>query len=208
MIFNHLARNKLLYISLLAYISTVIAFSMYSLAFGEEGLHPFILDTRGYVSGDQVYLLLNELGADGVQYYLNMYLYGLDFIYPLAFCVFSSLFLVKNINLKGVFKCLYFFPLALFLSDCLENILIANILLNYPDTSQVSNYVGYAISIKLALSWSVRMMLIISVFCGFATMFNSAPSRGRCNTLHKPINRCFKVQGFSWASVKKISHFI
>ncbi|MEP0940979.1 MAG: hypothetical protein ABJH63_05335 [Rhizobiaceae bacterium] len=99
-----------------------------------SGLRPFDMRPGGY-STEQAYALLDALGIDGRQYYLNRQI-PLDLIYPglMALTLVSVLKWLESHGLNGVLAQVgVWLSLGAAITDYLENAGICLMILNWPE---------------------------------------------------------------------------
>lgn len=126
-----------------------------------------VLDMAGFYSVDTAYRMLEEQGNDGRQRYLLINS-TLDIIYPVFYTSFYLIWVAltwggilskknKYINL------VYFFPIAAFCSDYLENAGVIAMILKYPVRLEG---IALATSIASAAKWIIFIILNILQLVG------------------------------------------
>jgi hypothetical protein len=148
-------------------MSVVYFFSQYAMNYGDSGIQQYIFDHQAFITADEITSGLNRLGPEGVLYYSNMYLSGLDFLYPLSFCLFGFLVIAKAIRGAKKYSVLLFVPPALFVADSIENLIVLAILNAYPEQVWGYSFLGYAVAVKTGLKWLLYALLLLSL-CSLA----------------------------------------
>ena len=116
----------------------------------------------GY-SFDTAKEFLSLLGEEGRQLYLGVQL-PLDFVYPIAYCVFFSLLIVLLTKKTSV---LLLFPVTLAAFDYAENI-CSIVMLRSGELSRTTALVGSACtSLKTILMYAVFLIIIICLIAYF-----------------------------------------
>jgi len=134
----------------------------------------FDLSPSGY-SHSQALSLLESLGQDGRSAYLFPQL-AIDFIYPGLFAIcFSLMFIwVYSKRIRPDSKFLYLAALPVFggIFDYVENILIIQMIMTFPDVSKglVAVASGFTL-LKSAFSTASFLLLVL----GFALLFKRSP---------------------------------
>ena len=155
-------------------MAVTYAFSIYVSAYGQPGLQAYIFDHDVFISPRDIQSRLIELGDRGRPYYLNMYLHGYDFLFPLTLSVFSFLLIAKALNGYPWSKLALILPPALFLADVAENITIISILQSYPlEPLWAYAYLGSTIALKSAIKWVVYSLLIVSIGTALVNKLNT-----------------------------------
>lgn len=174
---NHLKNNKWIYLSFLSFVVVVYYFSQYALNYGEEGIQQYIFDHQAFITAEEISSGLRRLGAEGVAYYSNMYLSGLDFLYPLSFSLFAFLVIAKAVGGVRKYRALLVLPALLFIADSIENLLILAILNAYPEQVWSYSYLGYAVAFKTGVKW-LLYALVLAGLCSLAIQkFNKSSKR-------------------------------
>ncbi len=131
-----------------------------------QGMKLFDLSPTGY-SFEYALELLSALGVKGRDLYLYHQL-PLDFIYPGLFAVSCCLLLswlfakTLNANSKMFYFCLV--PLAAGLFDYLENILIIQILISYPNVTELHVFISSFMTIlKSGITTAFFLLLLVAV---------------------------------------------
>ena len=174
---SHLNNNKWIYLSLLGFFVVVYFFAQYALGYGESGIQQYIFDHQPFITAENIRLGLYQLGSEGVLYYSNMYLSGLDFLYPLSFCLFGFLVIDKATSDARKYRVLLLAPPVLFTADSIENLIILSILQAYPEQAWGYAYLGYTVAVKTGVKWLLYAIVLASLYCLAAHKFNKSSKK-------------------------------
>lgn len=156
---SNLSKGKWVFLFLALYAALWAVGSFYAIPlFSEYSGGPSILDATSNYTPGYAYTLLEKLGEEGRAFYLSEILM-LDFIYPLAVCLFFSsliLFLLRKAgsSLNG----LLITPLLVLIFDFVENILLLSVLFSYPARMDV-------------IVTAANVFTVLKSFMGLALLF-------------------------------------
>lgn len=138
------------------------------------------LEFRFGYNSNQFYELMEAIGAKG-RYYAKMYVFFIDLLYPIIYCISYSLllsfFFRNSFSSKHYFQLFNVFPFFIGFADVFENLSIGVLLFEFPNENAF--LVKLASSFSL-LKWGFMMYNILLMLIGlFSWGFRSMLKSGR-----------------------------